>query len=231
FASLIHQITSENDVLVCPTGGIVEAEVVLGMDRPFQRIRLSDRAELKCCFQNWDKGFHWVKSKKPSERVEEVATSELVTATNRMPIKNNCSILTFKSVQLNDTGMYLCRLNVSFIHTHGTYMQVYVPMEKTINLSESTKNAILMTEGILLFLCVVGPSFLFLSKVRNSYDDTFSYPELCGEKMEEENIYQGLDLDDCCTAYDHIERPQGYGHYQDVGTTVKEGEEIQLEKP
>ncbi|XP_004078286.1 B-cell antigen receptor complex-associated protein alpha chain [Oryzias latipes] len=207
-------------------GGIVEAEVVLGMDRPFQRIRLSDRAELKCCFQNWDKGFHWVKSKKASERVEEVAMSELVTATTRMPIKNNCSILTFKSVQLNDTGMYLCRLNVSFIHTHGTYMQVYVPMEKTINLSESTKNLILMTEGILLFLCVVGPSFLFLSKKKHENKQVMKK-----EKMEEENIYQGLDLDDCCTAYDHIERPQGYGHYQDVGTTVKEGEEIQLEKP
>uniref|UniRef100_A0A3P9JZ26 CD79a molecule, immunoglobulin-associated alpha n=1 Tax=Oryzias latipes TaxID=8090 RepID=A0A3P9JZ26_ORYLA len=211
---------------ICKTGAVqnLSTEVVLGMDRPFQRIRLSDRAELKCCFENWDKGFHWVKSKKASERVEEVAMSELVTATNRMPIKENCSILTFKSVQLNDTGMYLCRLNVSFIHTHGTYMQVYVPMEKTINLSESTKNVILMTEGILLFLCVVGPSFLFLSKVRNSYDETFSdsvfFKELCGSN-----------LDDCCTAYDHIERPQGYGHYQDVGTTVKEGEEIQLEKP
>lgn len=47
------------------------------------------------------------------------------------------------------------------------------PMEKTINLSESTKNAILITEGILLFLCVMGPSFLLLFKVRNSSCNTF----------------------------------------------------------
>ena len=42
--------------------------------------------------------------------------------------------------------------------------------------------------------------------------------------------HQGLNLDDCCTTYDQIERSQAQGPYEDVGIT-EEAEEIQLEKP
>jgi len=42
---------------------------------------------------------------------------------------------------------------------------------------------------------------------------------------------QGLNLDDCCTTYDQIERSQAQGPYQDVGNIMEEKEEIQLEKP
>ncbi|RVE62938.1 hypothetical protein OJAV_G00161940 [Oryzias javanicus] len=214
-------------VICSMLGGIAEAEVVLEIDSPFQRIRLSDGAKLECCFQNWDKGSHWVKNSRPFEKVEKFITSEHVNVTDHQRENNIiCSILTFSSVKLTDTGMYHCRLNGTSTLTHGTYMQVYEPMEKTINLSESTKNVILMTEGILLFLCVTAPSFLFLFKKKHENKRAIKK-----EKIEEENIYQGLDLDDCCAAYDQIERPQGHGPYEDVGTTVKEGEEIQLEKP
>uniref|UniRef100_A0A3B3DQY6 CD79a molecule, immunoglobulin-associated alpha n=1 Tax=Oryzias melastigma TaxID=30732 RepID=A0A3B3DQY6_ORYME len=212
-------------VLYSMLGGFVEAEVILGRDKPFERIQLSDKAELKCCFQNWDKGSHWVKSR-PFKEVEVFKVSENVSVTDQTTDNTKCSTLTFRSVNLNDTGMYHCRLNGISMYTHGTYMKVYEPMEKTINLSESTKNAILITEGILLFLCVMGPSFLLLFKKKHENKRAIKK-----EKMEEENIYQGLDLDDCCAAYDQIERPQGHGPYEDVGTTVKEGEEIQLEKP
>lgn len=44
-------------------------------------------------------------------------------------------------------------------------------------------------------------------------------------------LHQGLNLDDCCAAYDQIERSQGLGHYQDVVSGTEEREEIQLEKP
>lgn len=43
--------------------------------------------------------------------------------------------------------------------------------------------------------------------------------------------HQGLNLDDCFTTYDQIERSQTQGPYQDVGTIKEEEEEIQLEKP
>ncbi len=43
--------------------------------------------------------------------------------------------------------------------------------------------------------------------------------------------HQGLNLDDCCSAYDQIERSQGHGPYQDVCNIKEEEEEIQLEKP
>lgn len=46
-------------------------------------------------------------------------------------------------------------------------------------------------------------------------------------------IRQGLNLDECWSTYDQIERPQTHGQYQDVGNLKgeEEEEEIQLEKP
>lgn len=42
------------------------------------------------------------------------------------------------------------------------------PMEKIIQLSESTKNKILTAEGVLLLLCVIVPSVNLLCQVRRS---------------------------------------------------------------
>lgn len=44
-------------------------------------------------------------------------------------------------------------------------------------------------------------------------------------------IHQGLNLEDCCTTYDQIERSQAQGPYQDICNVMEEEEEIQLEKP
>ncbi|GLD72109.1 B-cell antigen receptor complex-associated protein alpha chain [Lates japonicus] len=112
------------------------------------------------------------------------------------------------------------------ILSHGTYLQVYKPLEKTLNFSESTKNGILTAEGILLLLCVVLPSATLLCKSKKVHEI-----EKKKMKKEEENIYQGLNLDDCCTTYDQIERSQALGPYQDVCNIMEEEEEIQLEKP
>lgn len=43
------------------------------------------------------------------------------------------------------------------------------PLEKTINLYESTKNKILTAEGILLLLCVLLPATTLLCQVRRSH--------------------------------------------------------------
>uniref|UniRef100_A0AAV2MB69 Uncharacterized protein n=1 Tax=Knipowitschia caucasica TaxID=637954 RepID=A0AAV2MB69_KNICA len=102
----------------------------------------------------------------------------------------HCGILIISAATLNASGFYRCFLSASEVFTHGTYLQVYKPLEKTIQLSESVKNGILTAEGVLLLLCVLLPSVTLL--------------------------FKGLDLDHCA-AYDQIVHQQERGPYEDVG--------------
>lgn len=43
-----------------------------------------------------------------------------------------------------------------------------VPLQKTLNLSESVKNSILTAEGVLLLMCVLLPGTMLLCKVRHT---------------------------------------------------------------
>ncbi|KAF1388166.1 hypothetical protein PFLUV_G00087390 [Perca fluviatilis] len=205
--------------------GIAQNEITLEPDRPFLRIHVSQRAVLECCFRaNVSVNTTWIKH--PSNKTlapHAVAFSGREAKDHKINLF--CGNLTFNAVQLNDSGLYQCLLNNRLL-SHGTYLQVYKPMEKTINLSESTKNKILTAEGVLLLLCVLVPSvtLLFQSKRLNELEKKKA-------KKEEENIYQGLNLDDCCSTYDQIERSQAHGPYQDVGNIKEEEEQIQLEKP
>lgn len=52
----------------------------------------------------------------------------------------------------------------------------------------------------------------------------------CLFKIYDYVIHQGLNLEDCCTTYDQIERSQTQSQYQDVCNAMEEREEI-LEKP
>ncbi|XP_068616445.1 B-cell antigen receptor complex-associated protein alpha chain [Brachionichthys hirsutus] len=213
---------------------VVEAqhEVNLKADRPYVRVRLGDSAALDCCYAtNLSLESIWVIRAQDVNVIrvpESVNASDLVTIGDRRESDTLCGTLSFKSVQLNDSGLYQCFLKSNEVHlfTHGTYMQVYKPLGKTINLSEKTKNRILAAEGILLLLFVLLPaaSLLYQSK---------KLTELKRKKFtkEEENIYQGLNLDDCGSAYDPIERSQGRSQYQDVCAVAEEEEEIDLEKP
>ncbi|XP_038566910.1 B-cell antigen receptor complex-associated protein alpha chain [Micropterus salmoides] len=206
---------------------IAQGEVSLEADRPFLRVKLFETAILKCCYKSNVKNVTWAKHKR-NESIPILPLSDSVTTNNTEDNGIFCGILTLKSARLNDTGFYWCVLIDGSIldYTHGTYLQVYEPLEKTISLRESTKNKILTAEGILLLLCVIVPSasLIFQSK---------RLSELEKKKVtkEEENIYQGLNLDDCCTTYDQIERSQAHGPYQDVCNIIEEEEEIQLEKP
>ncbi|XP_061574435.1 B-cell antigen receptor complex-associated protein alpha chain [Cololabis saira] len=205
--------------------GVIAQEMRLEADRPSMRVTVSDQATLKCCCNKEPSNFTWIKYQSNSKMVH-VTLSDFVVKGNQSVHRDLwCGTLTFKSVQLNDTGLYQCYLTGT-IFTYGTYLQVYEPMKKTINLSESTKNTILMVEGILLFLCVLVPSSILLFK-----SNRLNELEMKKAKREEENIYQGLNLDDCCTTYDQIERSQAQDPYQDVGNIMEEREEIQLEKP
>ncbi|XP_051263682.1 B-cell antigen receptor complex-associated protein alpha chain isoform X2 [Dicentrarchus labrax] len=184
--------------------------VKLEADKPFERQELGASVSVQCCYVNvnekvpstWVKLFV-VEGKLIPQPVEN--STALTTKLKEVGNKKVCYVLTFETLQLNDSGMYQCWLKSKGMFTHGTYLQVYKPVKKAINLSENTKNKILTAEGILLLLCVLLPSVTLLR--------------------------QGLNLDDCCTTYDQIERSQGHGPYQDVCNIAEEEEEIQLEKP
>uniref|UniRef100_A0A3Q3WQE7 Ig-like domain-containing protein n=1 Tax=Mola mola TaxID=94237 RepID=A0A3Q3WQE7_MOLML len=181
-------------------------EVFSNTNIPYLRVRVTGRADLECCQTNGHQSFRpiWVVRRQSNQDHIVVRSTD---KTKDKPHGATCSNLSIKSVQLNDSGLYRCYVgpekNPQFIN--GAYLQVYEPMEKTINLCEKTKNKILTAEGILLLLCVLLPATALLC--------------------------QGLNLDDCCTTYDQIERSQSHGPYQDVCSALKEEEEIQLEKP
>ncbi|XP_034410378.1 B-cell antigen receptor complex-associated protein alpha chain [Cyclopterus lumpus] len=220
------------NVLLCSfVVAIAQSKVILEPDRPFFRVQVYHTAELKCCYSPSKNSvkFSWIKqAAKRTQGKYEFKLPEHASQGNITVSGKSCGALTFEPVQLNDSGFYQCWLKGSKFNlfSHGTYLQVYKPMEKTINLSESTKNKILTAEGFLLILCVIVPSLtlLFKSKRLNELEKKKA-------KKEEENIYQGLNLDDCWSTYDQIERSQAHGPYQDVGNFKEEEEQIQLEKP
>ncbi|KAG7475050.1 B-cell antigen receptor complex-associated protein alpha chain [Solea senegalensis] len=207
-----------------------QSPVTLKADVPFVSVHASQSAELECCYitagtakkvtPTWVRTFKYGSNTVGPLRVKTSATVGQLDKRD-----SQCGTLTLASVQLNDTGLYQCLFN-SQILSYGTYLQVYWPLKKTINLSESTKNKILTAEGFLLLLCMLLPTAGLLFKSKKLHE-----LEKKKAAKEEENIYQGLNLDDCCSTYDQIERPPASGPYQDVCNFMEEEEEIQLEKP
>uniref|UniRef100_UPI0037E930C6 B-cell antigen receptor complex-associated protein alpha chain n=1 Tax=Semicossyphus pulcher TaxID=241346 RepID=UPI0037E930C6 len=215
------------NLLVCSfVVAMAQAEVTLEADVPFLKVQHKKRTELECCFtSNVPETVTWVRHVQEGKKIKgpnEVNLTQHITTGK----KESCNTLKFRPAQLNDSGFYQCLLKGSKLFTHGTYLHVYKPLEKTIDLSENTKNQILTAEGVLLLLCVLLPAstLLFQSK-------RLTVLEQKKMRKEEENIYQGLNLDDCCATYDQIERSNAHGPYQDVCNIMEEEEDIQLEKP
>lgn len=218
--------TKQRAIIPSPVG-IAQDELMLEADRPFLKAQVWGTAVLDCCHRGGPMSFTWVKRPHPGNNIMEVlqqrGTTEQIEEEGIF-----CGTMLFESVQLSDSALYQCMLNDSNVGglSHGTYLQVYKPMEKTINLRETTKNKILIAEGFLLILCVLVPLATLLHKSKR-----LNELEKKKVKKEEENIYEGLNLDDCCSTYDQIERSQAHGPYQDVGNMMEQKEDIQLEKP
>ncbi|KAM4600646.1 B-cell antigen receptor complex-associated protein alpha chain [Polymixia lowei] len=213
----------------------VRVQVTLEPDRPSIRVQFFDPTTVRCCYNasggvvnyTWMSYMNHINGTVVARIVNE--SDHRVTKTENQPSPGAwCQSLTIREVQFNDTALYRCLLTHRDlkppVYSHGTYLQVYMPIKKTINISESNKNRILTAEGILLLLIVIlpGATLLFKSKKLNQL-------ERIKMKKEEENIYEGLNLEDCSTPYDQIQRSQAHDPYEDV--YVKEEEEIQLEKP
>ncbi|XP_026140724.1 B-cell antigen receptor complex-associated protein alpha chain [Carassius auratus] len=200
-------------------------DLELEADKPLMRVALSQEATIHCCY-NWTKKHNtlWIINIHTSNNTKITKTVNLTDSRMKSSNESNCHLLYFKDVRLNDTGLYQCQLTRDSltIFTHGTFLQVYIPLQKTLNLSESVKNSIITAEGVLLLMCVLIPGTMLLCKSKR-------LKELEKKKgREEENIYEGLNLDDCNSAYHQIQRTNQQGPYQDVASC---GEDIQLEKP
>ncbi|XP_043116205.1 B-cell antigen receptor complex-associated protein alpha chain [Puntigrus tetrazona] len=200
-------------------------DLTLEADKPLERVAFSEEATVRCCYQ-WDRphNFTWIVNIHNTNGIIRPVLENLLNKSDTGTNGATCHSLVFKSVRINDTGLYQCKLhsNSFHIYTHGTFLQVYKPLEKTLNLSERVKNSIITAEGVLLLMCVLIPGTAMLCKTKK-------LKELEKKKgREEENIYEGLNLDDCNSAYHQIQRTSQQGPYQDVANCT---EDIQLEKP
>ncbi|KAL4657662.1 B-cell antigen receptor complex-associated protein alpha chain [Arapaima gigas] len=185
------------------------------------QVEVQHTATIVCCYNSTNPGLlsgTWIFNK--GKNYVHVNNSGRMTTLNT----DNCHKLLLSEATLNDTGLYRCLLKDSLeeILTPGTFLQVYSPMPKAINISESSKNRILVAEGILLLLCLVVPGIILIRKTYNEMEKKTT-------KIEEENIYEGLNLDECSAAYHQIQRSQMQSTYQDVDNV--RDDDIQLEKP
>ncbi|EDL36767.1 mCG8285, partial [Mus musculus] len=93
-----------------------------------------------------------------------------------------------------------------------------------LDMGEGTKNRIITAEGIILLFCAMVPGTLLLFRKRWQ-NEKFGVD--MPDDYEDENLYEGLNLDDCSN-YEDISRGL-QGTYQDVGN-LHIGD-AQLEKP
>ncbi|XP_037676618.1 B-cell antigen receptor complex-associated protein alpha chain [Choloepus didactylus] len=136
--------------------------------------------------------------------------------------------LTISQVNKSHGGLYQCWVkeeNTSHTRSCGTYLRVRKPLPRPfLAMREGTKNRIITAEGIILLFCAVVPGTLLLFRKRWQSE---KFGVDIQDDYEDENLYEGLNLDDC-SMYEDISRGL-QGTYQDVGS-LHVGD-VQLEKP
>uniref|UniRef100_A0A452QS88 CD79a molecule n=1 Tax=Ursus americanus TaxID=9643 RepID=A0A452QS88_URSAM len=95
-----------------------------------------------------------------------------------------------------------------------------------LDMGEATKNNLITAEGIILLFCAVVPGTLLLFRKRWQ---NMKFGVDAQDDYEDENLYEGLNLDDC-SMYEDISRGL-QGTYQDVGSLHIGDGDVQLEKP
>ncbi|XP_005883946.1 PREDICTED: B-cell antigen receptor complex-associated protein alpha chain [Myotis brandtii] len=135
--------------------------------------------------------------------------------------------LIISSVNKSHGGLYRCHAleNKTEWRSCGTYLRVREPAPRPfLDMGEGTKNNIITAEGIILLFCAVVPGTLLLFRKRWQ---NMKFGVDTRDDYEDENLYEGLNLDDC-SMYEDISRGL-QGTYQDVGS-LHIGD-VQLEKP
>uniref|UniRef100_A0A8C8GVK8 Ig-like domain-containing protein n=1 Tax=Oncorhynchus tshawytscha TaxID=74940 RepID=A0A8C8GVK8_ONCTS len=218
-------------------GDLSRIQVTLEPDRPSLRVQLSHTAHLRCCYSatrgavetTWFISIRTVNGTSAPQGVDRRDNHVTVDGGNLTAAGVMCHTLILREARLNDSGLYQCFLNHSAlrhsVYTHGTFLQVYRPMVEILDISESTKNSILIAEAMLLMVAVLLHGTMMLCKTKK-----LNQLKKKRVKEEEEIIYEGLNLEECCSTYDQIQRSLVQGPYQDVGNMIIE-EEIQLEEP
>uniref|UniRef100_A0A8C0J538 CD79a molecule n=1 Tax=Chelonoidis abingdonii TaxID=106734 RepID=A0A8C0J538_CHEAB len=129
--------------------------------------------------------------------------------------------------QKSDIGLYFCQVytDEAWGQSCGTYLRVRKPIPVPfLNMRESTKNQLITAEGILLLFCAVGPGVFLLFRKRWENERLLQAKK---NEYEEENLYEGLNLDEC-SMYEDISRGL-QATYQDVANLRVL--DMQLEKP
>ncbi|XP_034293911.1 B-cell antigen receptor complex-associated protein alpha chain [Pantherophis guttatus] len=184
-------------------------------------------ATLECQFKAPpEASVFWKKSCSPncSSNFDVSNTRNRIISTN---VPQGWSKVSFHSTQKNDTGMYYCFVVSSSSHGQscGTFLWVRRPRPVSfLNMSESIKNKIITVEGFLLLICAIGPGLFLLFKKRWENERLLQAKK---KACEEENLYEGLNLDDC-SMYEDISRGL-QATYQDIGNVKVI--DLQLEKP
>ncbi|XP_016064668.1 PREDICTED: B-cell antigen receptor complex-associated protein alpha chain isoform X2 [Miniopterus natalensis] len=135
--------------------------------------------------------------------------------------------LVISSVNKSHRGLYKCHVkeDSTVLSSCGTYLRVREPTPRPfLDMGEGTKNNIITAEGIILLFCAVVPGTLLLFRKRWQ---NVKFGVDTRDDYEDENLYEGLNLDDC-SMYEDISRGL-QGTYQDVGS-LHIGD-VQLEKP
>ncbi|XP_028637170.1 B-cell antigen receptor complex-associated protein alpha chain isoform X2 [Grammomys surdaster] len=128
--------------------------------------------------------------------------------------------LIFSEVNKSHRGLYWCQVTENDISKRSCE-----PVPRPfLDMGEGTKNRIITAEGIILLFCAVVPGTLLLFRKRWQ-NEKFGVD--MPDDYEDENLYEGLNLDDC-SMYEDISRGL-QGTYQDVGS-LHIGD-VQLEKP
>ncbi|KAB5533025.1 hypothetical protein PHYPO_G00126870 [Pangasianodon hypophthalmus] len=205
-------------------------KIKLWFDRPGLRLAISKRANMKCCYIcQFDVEVKWTQTVMTSSNTSTITlvnqSNERVEIRKEVEKDKECSNLVLKDIELNDTGLYQCLLTKSnhTVYTPGTYLQVYEPIQMILDISERSKNSLITAEGVLLLLFVLLPGIMLIFKTKG-------LNQLEKRKgKEEENIYEGLNLDECNSTYHQIQRSLVQGPYQDV--INNDEDDIQLEKP
>ncbi|KAM5297883.1 B-cell antigen receptor complex-associated protein alpha chain isoform 1-T1 [Glossophaga mutica] len=208
-------------LLIC-TAGLGGQALRLNSGPPSVTVSVGDDARLQCLYDSsppQGSKIRWLR----------VLQGNYTWPAQLLNVDNNSTDdLIFLSAKKNHSGLYLCEVtenNITKWRSCGTYLRVREPAPRPfLDMGEGTKNNIITAEGIILLFCAVVPGTLLLFRKRWQ---NMKFGVDVRDDYEDENLYEGLNLDDC-SMYEDISRGL-QGTYQDVGS-LHIGD-VQLEKP